>query len=176
MKKLFSFLLKYMPILAIGTVYLWSMVTIVLTRAAEAPDDVIVLRIGHWQLEASVRDALDVMAEDFSKLQREKGLQAVKIIQDAIPEMTYAQWATTQLMGNTAPDIMEVGAMLPYHLWVQYFNRYFTPITRYVDTPNPYNAGTDFEDTPLRMTYKDGMRNAYVEELQEYMSIPLSQF
>jgi len=171
-----QFIKRYLAILIIAAVYVWSMLAIAITRTSEEPGDAIVLRIGHWQLEASVREALNQMAEEYSAMRVAKGLTPVKIIQDAIPEMTYAQFATTQLMGGTAPDIMEVGAMLPYHLWVQYYNRYFVPISRYVDMPNPYNEGTDAADIPFRMTYKDGMRNSYIEELQEYMSVPLSQF
>ena len=79
-------------------------------------------------------------------------------------------------MGGTAPDIMQVGAMLPDNIWLSYYNRYFAPLTRYVNTPNPHNAGTDIADMPLRRTFKDGMKTAYVTEMQEYMSVPLSQF
>ena len=44
-------------------------------------------------------------------------------VQDAIPEMVYGQWKTTQLMGGTAPDMIECGLGIPYHLLVQYYNR-----------------------------------------------------
>ena len=100
----------------------------------------------------------------------------VYIKQDAIPESVYGQWMTTQLMGGTAPDMLEMGKGVPYHLLVQYYNRYFLPLTPYVDQPNPHNVGTVLEGWPLRSTYKDGMRMAYIEELQEYMNVPLSQF
>ncbi len=163
--------------LVVGVTYVWSMVAILGYRAAEAPPGTITLRIGHWQLEASVREALDHMAAEYSAMRAVRGLPPVRIVQDAIPEMTYIQWLTTQLMGGTAPDMLEVGlGGLPYHLWVQYFNRYFVSLTPHVNRPNPHNAGGSLADTPLRLTFKDGMREAYVEEMQEYMSIPLSQF
>jgi len=143
---------------------------IAMRRSEETEPGVITLRFGHWQLEASVREAIDEMAADYRKIHPN-----VRIIQDAIPEMTYGQWLTTQLMGGTAPDMIEVG-MVQYHLLVQYLNRYFLPLSRYVGAPNPYNEGTPLEGVPLRNTFKDGMRSSYYEEVQAYMIIPLSQF
>jgi raffinose/stachyose/melibiose transport system substrate-binding protein len=71
-----------------------------------------------------------------ARLYREKHPNVI-IVQDAIPEGTYGQWVSTQLMGGTAPDIMQVGAMLPDNIWLSYYNRYFAPLTRYVNAPNP---------------------------------------
>jgi len=59
---------------------------------------------------------------------------------------------------------------------IGYYSRYFYPFTPYVSLPNPYNADNIFSNTPWRATFKDGMRGNYVEELQEYMTVPLSQF
>ncbi|MBU0677200.1 MAG: extracellular solute-binding protein [Verrucomicrobia bacterium] len=172
MRRVFGFMKQYSAFLAIGVTFLWSIIAIAVYRGAESAPDTITLRIGHWQLEASVYDALNEMAAEYQKINPK-----VRIIQDAIPEMIYGQWTTTQLMGGTAPDILEVGlGVLPYHLWVQYYNRYFVPLTRYVNQPNPYNEGTSLAGVPLRSTFKDGMRNSYIEEMQEYINIPLSQF
>jgi ABC-type glycerol-3-phosphate transport system substrate-binding protein len=171
------FIRKYFAVLAVVCFYVWSAVTIVTTRVEERSGAEILLRIGHWQLEASVRDALNQMVSDYSAERVARGLPPVKIVQDAIPESVYAQWLTTQLMGGTAPDLIEVGlGSMPYHLWVQYYNRYFIPLTPMVSRPNPYNEGTTLEGVPLRATFKDAMRGTYVEEMQEYMSMPLSQF
>lgn len=177
MKKYLKTLKSFLPLLALLAAYIWSMVSISMSRVHEEGGDEIVLRLGHWQLEASVREALDKMAADYSLYRRERGLKPVRIIQDAIPEMIYSQWLTTQLMGRTAPDLIEVGlGALPYHLWLQYYNRYFIPLTPYVNKPNHYNDGTDLDGVPLRTTFKDGMRSSFVEEMQEYICIPLSQF
>lgn len=167
-----GWLKKFYPALAIGLVVILSLIAIAVRRAEEAPPGVIVLRIGHWQLEASVREAIEVMAEDYRKLHPN-----VRIVQDAIPEMVYGQWTTTQLMGGTAPDLLEVGlGVLPRHLWLQYYNRYCFSLTPYANEPNPYNEGTELADIPLRSTIKDGMRWTYIEEMQEYVAIPLAQF
>lgn len=171
LKSAFAFVRTYFALLVVFAVFVWSAVVIVLFRSQQTPPGSVVIRLGHWQLEASVREGIDEMA----RLYRETHPNVV-IIQDAIPEGTYGQWVSTQLMGGTAPDIMQVGAMLPGNIWLSYYNRYFYPISRYVNAPNPHNAGTDIADLPLRQTYKDGMKTAYVTEMQEYMSVPLSLF
>ena len=171
LKSVFAFVRAYFALLVVFAVFLWSAWVIATYRAQQTPPGSIVIRLGHWQLEASVREGLDEMAREYRKTHPN-----VVIVQDAIPEGTYGQWVSTQLMGGTAPDIMQVGAMLPDNIWLSYYNRYFAPLTRYVNTPNPHNAGTDIADMPLRRTFKDGMKTAYVTEMQEYMSVPLSQF
>lgn len=170
MKKVFQNLGTYIALAVVLGAFVWSAVVIYTRRAEETAPDTITLRISHWQLEAGVRDAFNELAAEYQKLHPN-----VRIVQEAIPESTYGQWVSTQLIGGTAPDMVEMG-ILPWHLIVSYYNRYFLPLTRYVEQPNPYNAGTEFADTPLRETYKDGMRAAYIQELQEYMTIPLSQF
>lgn len=160
------------PFAAIAAIFAWSAISIHHHRAAESPPDTIVLRIGHWQLEASVREAFEAMAADYRKLHPH-----VHIVQDAIPEMVYGQWTTTQLMGGTAPDLLQIGlGVLPRHLWLQYYNRYCHSLSAAANQPNPYNAGTGLEGIPLHSTIKDGMKWTYIEEMQEYVAIPLSQF
>lgn len=162
---------RTLPFAVLAAAFLWACATIVLHRTQEEPPGTITLRMGHWQLETSVRDAINELARDYQKLHPN-----VRVVQDAIPETTYGQWVTTQLMGGTAPDLMEVWLGLPWQLWMFYLHRYFEPLTAVVGKPNPYNAGTKLAGVPLRLTNKDGMRGSYVEGLQEYMTINLSQF
>jgi raffinose/stachyose/melibiose transport system substrate-binding protein len=166
------FFKQWYALLAVIGAFAWSGLAIVSYRTEQAPAGAITIRLGHWQLEASVRDGIDEMAKRYRELVNPH----VYVMQDAIPEGLYGQWVSTQLMGNTAPDIMQVGNFLPYPVWLAYYSRYFTPLTRYVNAPNPHNAGTALANKPLRQTYKDGMKTAYVVELQEYISVPLSQF
>ena len=172
MGALIRFIKQYYALMVVVGAFAWSAIAIASYRAAQAPRDAIVIRLGHWQLEASVRDAIEEMAKEY----RQKVNPNIYVVQDAIPEGRYGQWVSTQLMGGTAPDIMQVGNFLPYPVWLAYYNRYFTPLTRYVNSPNPHNKGTDLEHVPLRQTYKDGMKVSYVGEMQEYISIPLSIF
>lgn len=170
--RVLAFLRSYFAMLVVAGTFLWSAGAIVKYRAAQYPSDAIILRLGHWQLEASVREAIDEMAAEYRRTVNPK----VYLVQDAIPEGTYGQWVSTQLMGGTAPDILQVGSMLPGNIWLSYYQRYFVPLGRYVERPNPHNDGTVHAGVPLRKTYKDGMKTAYVDEMQEYMSIPLAQF
>ena len=172
MKAAWKFLKEWYALLVVIGAFAWAAAAIVSYRTEQAPPGAIVIRLGHWQLEASVRDAIDEMARQY----RKEVNPNVYIVQDAIPEGLYGQWVSTQLMGNTAPDIMQVGNFLPYPVWLAYYSRYFTPLTRFVNAPNPHNAGTPMAGKPLRQTYKDGMKTGYVTEMQEYISIPLSQF
>lgn len=164
-------LYRAVPVMVLAGAFIWSGMMIVARRAEEAEPGTITLRIAHWQLEAGVRDAFEEMAAEYQKLHPD-----VRIQQEAIPDQTYGQWMTTQLIGGNAPDIMQIGFGLPWPVLVSYFGRYFVPLTRYANQPNPYNAGTELEGVSLRQTYKDAMRAGYVPEHQEYMMVPLSIF
>ena len=131
----------------------------------------ITISLAHWQLETGVRDAINVMAKEYHKLHPN-----VRIVQNAIPYTTYGQWFTAQMLGGTAPDLIECGLGVPYPLLVGYYLRYFTPLTEYVLRPNPYNANNEFSNTILRDTTKDGLKNCYNIDVQEYMTIGFSQF
>ncbi|MBI4978573.1 MAG: extracellular solute-binding protein [Spirochaetes bacterium] len=128
----------------------------------------ITIRIAHWQLEPGFRDGIEVLAKEYRKLHPD-----VRIIQSGIPFNTYGQWFSTQMVGGAPPDLIQVG-YVPYHLLIGYFMRYFTPLTEYINEPNPYNAENEFRDTPLRDTTKDGLRACYYPEIQEYMTVGIT--
>lgn len=176
MKSLWQFIRNNYAILAVLCVFAWACATIVRHRAKEAPPGTITLRVAHWQLEPGVRDGFRILGEEYQKMMKQTRDIDVRIVQDLIPESTYGQWASTQLMGGTASDIVEIGLGLPAPMWLAYLNRYFMPLTPYVMEPNPYNKGEAFANTAWRQTFTDGMRAGYREELQEYMTVPLSQF
>lgn len=157
-----------LPWIVIVAVFGWATIAIALRKSEESPKHTITIRLAHWQLEAGVRDGLNEAAAEYEKLHPN-----MRIIQEAIPESTYGQWMSTQLMGATAPDIVEAG-MVEGHLMTAFFIRYFVPLSRYVTRPNPYNAGTDLESVPLIRTFKDGMRRSFIDETQEFMTIPLA--
>ncbi len=50
------------------------------------------------------------------------------------------------------------------------------PFHSVISKPNPYNQDTNFEKVPLKETYKNGMKDCYVPDLQEYMQISLSLY
>jgi len=128
-------------------------------------EDVVTIRIAHWQLETGVREALEAMAREYEKLHPD-----VRIQQIPIPERIYTNWLITQLIGGTAPDIIQIGIGMTE----ERIARFFVPITELVEQPNPYNKGTALEEVPMRNTFFDGMQGGYQENLLEYYSVPLS--
>ena len=162
-----------LPFLILGGAFVWSAVTILMARARESPPGTITLHIAHWQLEIGVKEALNLMARRYQGIHPH-----VRIVQNILPDSAYGTWLTTNLLGGTAPDMVEIPdeSKLPHDIMIAYHGRYFVPLTPYVNRLNPYNKGTELENVPLRRTYKDGMRKSYVQELQDYMNIPMSLF
>ena len=72
-----------------------------------------------------------------------------------VPGPVYRQWVRTNLTGGTATDLIE------FAYWLGGMNdvpvRYFEPLTRYMELPNPYNRGTPLEKVPWRLTFDDGL-------------------
>lgn len=163
------FIQKWTPFATVVGVYLWAVASVGLYRHRETPPGTVVVRIAHWQLETGFRDGVNALAREYEDLHPD-----VKIVQEAIPEGVYGQWLTTQFMGGTAPDIMEMG-MVPGQQLLAFYNRYCVPVSDIAGKPNPYNAGEPLEKTALRQTFKDGMRAGYVSEIQEYMAFPMAQ-
>ena len=125
----------------------------------------ITLRLAHWQLENGPREAFDAMAREYMRQNPH-----IRVEQIAIPERIYPNWLITQLVGQTAPDLIEIGIGITDELLA----RYFVPLTPVVGQPNPYNRGTSMEKTPLRETFFDGMEGGYNQNLFEYYSAPIS--
>jgi len=125
----------------------------------------VTIRFAHWQLENGVRGTLDKIAAEYTRLHPE-----VKVEQLPIPESIYTNWLTTQLVGGTAPDLIEIGMGTTE----ERLARFFTPLTELAMTPSPYNHGTDLEGKPLRDTLFDGMEGGYRVNLLEYYGVPIS--
>jgi raffinose/stachyose/melibiose transport system substrate-binding protein len=137
----------------------------VLTRERhERASNQTVIRLAHWQLEGGVRDAFQKVADEYTKMHPN-----VKVEQMLVPERIYPNWATTQLVGGTAPDIVELGKGADTGDRVA---RFFLPSTDVADKPNPYNAGTPLEGVAWRSTFVDGMEGVYREDLADYYGIP----
>lgn len=134
----------------------------ILTRTAEeANSETKVLRFAHWQLEFGIRDAFDVLAREY-----ESTHPGVIIKQIAIPERIWRNWTTTQLIGGTAPDLIQIGRMTTTQI-----SRFFRPISEYVDLPNPYNKGTNLEGLAWRSTFHDNLETSYNRELMDYYGV-----
>jgi len=175
-RALWNKLRRYPALLLLMVVYLLSCVVVTgnIIRGrggAGGQTRKTVLRFAHWQLEPGIRSAIDDLIADYTALHPD-----VEVRQILIPEEGYFQWVNTQLIGRTAPDMIEIGCggAVGWALWPKFYARYFLPLDRYVDEPNPYNEGTALEGVPWRQTYFDEMEGGYAEELQSYFRVPIS--
>ncbi|NLW49330.1 MAG: extracellular solute-binding protein [Candidatus Brocadiaceae bacterium] len=176
MRSLWIKLRRYPALLLLVTVYLAStavVATNILRGRSGAPGQgrKTILRFAHWQLEPGIRSAIDDLIADYTALHPD-----VEVRQILIPEQGYFQWVNTQLIGRTAPDMIEVGSggAVGWSLWPKFYARYFLPLDRYVDEPNPYNAGTPLEGVPWRQAFFDEMEGGYSEELQSFFRVPIA--
>ena len=126
-----------------------------------------VVRIAHWQIEAGPREGFEAMIKRYEQLNPD-----VRVVQVAVPGTIYKQWLRTQLIGGTAPDIIEFGRL---------FNaddippRFFEQISDLVEQPNPYNRGTSLENVRWRDTFLDGLNtpDTYIENLSNFYAVTL---
>jgi len=127
-----------------------------------------VVRFTHWQIEPGVREAFAALEEEYEKMHPE-----VNIIQVPIPGRVFVAWRKTQLVGESPPDLLQLGSK---GLDVTDIARFYTPLGDYVAEPNPYNKGTILEGLPWRQTFFGGLQKApnYYPELLDVYGIPTS--
>ena len=110
----------------------------------------VTLRLSHWQIEKGPPDGLAAVIRRYEEIN-----PRVKVEQVAVPGTLYRQWLRTNLTGATGTDIVE------FAYFVQGVDdvpvRYFEPLTRYMELPNPYNRGTSIEHLPWRKTFADDL-------------------
>jgi raffinose/stachyose/melibiose transport system substrate-binding protein len=133
-------------------------------------EEEIVIRFCHWQLETSVREGFDWLAEEYRKVHPNVRVRQMGVGGNG---GAYNQWITTQLLGKTAPDLVEIPG-LHYPIMITFCSRYFVPLSAMTSRPNPFNQGTELEDVPLRETFIDNLQCAYVAELQDYYGLPMT--
>lgn len=143
---------------------------LVLTRpgASLSDDNRTVIRIAHWQIEAGPRDAIEALIKRYEELNPK-----VRVEQLAVPGTVYRQWLRTQLVGETAPDLIEFGSFIGGVDDIP--PRFFDPISSYVEEPNPYNRGTSLEGVRWRDTFTDGLSTSstYFDKLSNYYAVTL---
>ena len=129
------------------TAALWQMAT---RQTAVTSDGVKTITVAHWQLETGLRDAFETIARAYEQRHPD-----VRIVQLPVPESVYSTWLTTQLVGDTAPDLIQLarGGEARRERLV----RYFLPISHRVQEPNPYNRGTPAEHTTWQNTFLGGL-------------------
>ncbi|MDA3873839.1 MAG: extracellular solute-binding protein [Kiritimatiellae bacterium] len=170
--------------------YVGAIWNVVSAKRQEQRADVI--RLVHWQLELGVRDGLQELIEQFEAYKANQG-QAVKVVQIPIPERAYTQYVTTQLIGGTAPDMIQIGRFP-----TEYLGRYFYPLSPVVQKKNPFlekrlrelEAQTnlskpeaelktvleDLAPKPWMDSFTDGLRSQFQEDFQEYFGVGFTTF
>jgi raffinose/stachyose/melibiose transport system substrate-binding protein len=131
-------------------------------------DDRQVVRMVHWQLESSLREAFEAQAARYMELNPDVRVEIV-----VVPGRIYLQWLRSQLVGGTATDLVEFGTFLPG--MKDLVPRFFQPITPWVSRPNPYNVGTSQEGVPWRETFRDQMQgpDGFHRDLNHYYAATL---
>ena len=129
----------------------------------------VVLRFAHWQLESGMREAFDLVARKYMELHPD-----VRVEQYAVPGRVYRQWLSTQLAAGTVPDLVCFNSTDQTE--VNQMPRNFAPISRWMEEPNPYNAGTPLAGVPWHLTFVDGGRNraTYLDQYRNYYAVGLS--
>lgn len=156
---------RQLGFLLLTAAYLASAALVFWRTTEEVRSDRIVIRLSQWQLEGTVRAAIDAIIARYEELNPH-----VKVEQIAVPDTVYLPWVQTQMVGGTGPDIVE-------YVWIwPHIARYFQPIDDAVVQPNPYNRGTSLEGVPWRDTNVDGMTNpdSFVRALNRYYGIPMT--
>lgn len=130
-----------------------------------------VIRFAHTFLDSGVRETLDQIAEEYERRQAALG-KDVDLVQVDIPEVIYAQWGRTQMIGDTAPVIMVNGREI---FDDNLTTRHFLPLGPVIDRVNPYNEGTVHEGAHWKDTFFDGMeRGGFNFPLAEHFGIPVT--
>ncbi len=130
----------------------------------------VTLRLAHWQIEKGPPDGLAAVIRRYEELNPRVRVETV-----AVPSSIYRQWLRTNLTGGTATDLIE------FAYWVGGVDdvpvRYFEPLTRAMDAPNPYNRGTSLERVPWRHTFSDSLYTMLSQspEVGQIYGVTLSQ-
>lgn len=137
-----------------------------LRTRSEHDGSTVILRFAHNQLQPGIREAFDEIAADYTKLH-----PRVRVEQIAVPPRAWEPWLRTQLVGETAPDVIEIATAND-----ELLARYFEPLTPWIDTPNPYNATGPLAGIPWRTTFLDGLTNppSFSPSLMEFYGVPTS--
>jgi len=158
------------PIVGVVGVYLASVLHVgwISFRHGETPiSGRRIIRVAHSLAEPLAQAAFRSLADEYEGRHSD-----VRVFIQAIPRRAYEQWVTTQLMGDTAPDLIQI--LNRSGTWNNLAQEYLQTLAPYVGEPNPYNAGTNLEQTSWRRTYIDAMEGGYFFHLMDFFGIPMS--
>lgn len=157
--------LHYFGFVLLTAAYVVAVVLLLQRTTWERADGRVTLRIAQWQLEGGVREGINAVIRRYEELN-----PRVRVVQIAVPDRVYLPWIRTQLVSESAPDIVEYSWTWPD------VARFFLPITAAVMQPNPYNRGTPLEGVPWRDTFIEGMTSPdnYLQSLGQYYGVSMT--
>ena len=125
------------------------------------------IRIAHSLTDPRVKEAFRELGRRYQSLHPD-----VRVEIQSIPLRAYEQWVTTQLMGGTAPDLVQM--LHTVSSWEILAQHYLVPLTPYISSPNPYNFDSDLAGQSWRDSYIDGMEGGYFIHVMEFYTVPLT--
>lgn len=125
------------------------------------------IRIAHSITDPRVKEEFQDLARKYQRIHSD-----VRVEIQSIPLRAYEQWVTTQLMGGTAPDLVQI--MSTVSSWETLAQHYLVPLTPYISNPNPYNVDNDLAGQSWRDSYIDGMEGGYFIHVMEFFTVPLT--
>ncbi|MFC1498129.1 ABC transporter substrate-binding protein [Verrucomicrobiota bacterium] len=172
---MFKVLKKYLGVVVFVSVALYAFIQVAYNHITYHAPDVTTIRVCHWQLETGFREALSELIKEYEELYYKENGTKIRIVQQPISEKGYLQAVNCALIGNMAPDLMEIGAGKtptdPFFL-----TRFFVPLGEYVIKDNPHNKDTDLEGIAWNDTFFDGLYGCFEKKLYDYYTIPMSMF
>ena len=163
-KTLFQIIKGSLGLIILALSFIASTISVIYNHYTTEGPDVKAIRICHWQLEAGFRNALQAIIDDYEKDYKKRTGKTVRVIQVPVAEKGYAQFINTGLIGNMAPDIIEVGHTKAFENFSNIV-RYFLPLSKYVNQPNPYNDGTKLAGVPWKDTFFDDLQRVDVHNV-----------
>ncbi len=170
-----SGVIQWTGFVLLAVCFAFSLARVLSTSAGLGKDDRLVVRFAHPQLESGLRETFEAIAERYEEEQRRKG-NRVDVIQIPIPERIFPSWVKTQLIGETAPEVIMTktsGAGFTNEMVA----RYFYALGAELEEPNIYNTDTALEGVPWRETFIGQLEEegaGYRHNLQENYGIPYS--
>lgn len=136
-------------------------------EGAASPTGNRVLRVAHTLTDDGVRKAFEEAAARYQRLHPER-----KVIIQTVPSRIYSQWANTQVIGETAPDILQVTNNTGQ--WSEFAQRHLLPLGSLISQPNPYNHDAPSATAPWFSTFKDNLESGFFLHLMEYYRVPVA--
>lgn len=115
-----------------------------------------VLTVAHYSLQSGFRKGFAAVVAAYEARHPDVRVEVLEV-----PGAVWANWLTTSLVGQMAPDLLQIGlppgGTLSSQAFDEVLSRHFLPLRDEMERPNPYAAGTPHAAVPWRQTFADGL-------------------